>query len=217
MTHDDQNNTSRSTLVTCSDAGPPDATAGAFAAAFEAASRKFGTWHDQFQKAAHKAAARDTLLAYLYYMGIANEEQEDAIRKRYPRATLDWNQLENRARVHGIAFSVTAQAHHRAAVLDYLDNPGAATLIAHKHLTWFAPIRTRDLQRNADNWRRYQELCIPLRERDIAHDRAVRGRLTSLWQLPSLQGARAVAGRPRPQQSRSGRTRSRVLGHRSEP
>ena len=126
MTHDDQNTPSTSTLSTGPEASAPDATGGAFAAALTAGLGKFGAWGNQFQKAADEAAARDTLLAYLRYMALANEEQEDAIRNRYPRATLDWNQLEKRARAHGIAFSVTAQAHHRAAVLDYLDNPGAA-------------------------------------------------------------------------------------------
>ena len=199
MTHDDKNSTPSSTVKASVDASPPDATVNAFAAALMAGIGKLGTWRDRFQKAADEAAVRDSLLAYLRYRALANEEQEDAIRKRYPRAVLDWNQLEKRARAHGIAFSVTAQAHHRAAVLDYLDNPGASTLIAHKHLTWFAPIRTRDVERNADNWRRYQELCAPLRCRDIAHDRAVRGELTGMRHLPSLQAARSVAARPRPQ------------------
>ena len=106
--------------------------------------------------------------------------------------------MEKRARAHGIAFSVTAQAHHRAAVLDYLDNPGAPTLIAHKHLTWFAPIQTRDLERNADNWRRYQAMCTPLRNRDITHDRAVRRDLTGLRDLSPAQDARRVLARPQP-------------------
>ena len=132
-------------------------------------------------------------------MAFANEEEEAAIRNRYPRAALDWNLLEKRARVHGIVFSVTAQAHHRSAVLDYLDNPGAPTVIAHKHLTWFAPIRTSDLERNAERWHRYRELCTPLRNRDIAHDRAVRGELTGLRHLSPAQAARTVAAQSRPQ------------------
>jgi hypothetical protein len=197
MTHDDDKNPSQ-TVDTGTGANAPDATAGSFAAAITAALRKFGASRNRFKAAADEAANRESLLAYLRYFALANEEQEDAIRQRYPRAMLDWNQLEKRARAHGIAFSVTAQAHHRAAVLDYLDNPGASTLIAHKHLTWFAPIRTSDLERNADNWRRYQAMCTPLRRRDIAHDRTVRGELTGLRHLPSLQAARAVAARPRP-------------------
>jgi hypothetical protein len=198
MTHDDHNVTPDGKVDTGTAANPPDATAGAFAAAITAGFRPFGAIRNWFQTAANEAAERDSLLAYLRYMALANEEQEDSIRKRYPRAELNWNQLEKRARAHGIAFSVTAQTHHRAAVLDYLDNPGVATVITHKHLTWFAPIRTRDLERNADNWRRYQAMCVPLRHRDIAHDRAVRGELTGLRHLPSLQAARAVAAQPRP-------------------
>ncbi len=198
MTHDDDKNPNRNV-----DAGtgtsPPDATAGAFAAAITAGLRKFGASRNRFKEAADEAANREGLLAYLRYLALVNEEQKDAIRRRYPRAMLDWNQLEKRARAHGIAFSVTAQAHHRAAVLDYLDNPGASALIAHKHLTWCAPIRTSDLERNADNWRRYQEMCTPLRNRDIAHDRAVRGELTALRHLPSRQAAYTVAAQPRPQ------------------
>ena len=199
MTHDDKNTTPSSTVKASTDNSSPDATVNAFAAALMAGIGKLGTWRDRFQKAADEAAVRDSLLAYLRYRALANEEQEDAIRKRYPRAVLDWNQLEKRARAHGVVFSVTAQAHHRAAVLDYLDNPGASTLIAHKHLTWLAPIRTRDLERNAESWCRYQEICAPLRNRDIAHDRAVRGELTGMRHLPSLQAARSVAARPRPQ------------------
>jgi hypothetical protein len=199
MTHDDHNATPDSKVDTGATANPPDTTAGAFAAAITAGFRPFGAIRNWFQTAANEAAERDSLLAYLRYMALANEQQDDAIRSLYPRATLDWNQLEKRARAHGITFSVTAQAHHRAAVLDYLDNPSASTLIAHKHLTWFAPIRTGDLQRNADNWRRYQELCAPLRNRDIAHDHAVRSDLTELRHLPSLQAARKIAAQPRPQ------------------
>ena len=199
MTHDDKNTTPSSTVKASTDNSSPDATVNAFAVALMAGIGKLGTWRDRFQKAADEAAVRDSLLAYLRYRALANEEQEDAIRKRYPRAVLDWNQLEKRARAHGVVFSVTAQAHHRAAVLDYLDNPGASTLIAHKHLTWFAPIRTHDVERNADNWRRYQDMCTPLRNRDVAHDRAVRGELTGMRHLPSLQAARSVAARPRPQ------------------
>jgi hypothetical protein len=199
MTEDDQTNASTNTGVASADAGPPNATAGAFAAALMAGLRKFGALRNQFKEAADEAASRDTLLAYLRYWALANDEQEAAIRNLYPRAELDWNKLEKRARAHSIAFSVTAHAHHRAAVLDYLDNPGASTLIAHKHLTWFAPIQTNDLQRNADNWRRYQEMCTPLRNRDIAHDRAVRSDLTELRHLPSRQAAYTVAARPRPQ------------------
>ena len=198
MTHDDHNRPSTK-LSTGPDSRAPDVTGGAFAAALTAGRSTFAAWRNWFKQAADEAAHRDSLRAYLRYMALANEEQEDAIRNRYSRATLDWNQLEKRARAHGIAFSVTAQAHHRAAVLDYLDNPGAPTLIAHKHLTWFAPIRTSDMRQNADNWRKYQELCVPLRHRDIAHDRAVRGELTGLRHLPSQQAAQTVAARARPQ------------------
>lgn len=199
MTHDDQHTPSTGKLSAGPEGSAPDVTGGAFAAALTAGLGTFGAWGNWFKQAADEAAHRDSLRAYLRYMALANQEQEDAIRNRYSRATLDWNQLEKRARAHGIAFSVTAQAHHRAAVLDYLDNPGAATLIAHKHLTWFAPIRTNDMRDYAENWRKYQELCVPLRQRDIAHDRAVRGELMTLRPLPSRQAAQTVAARARPQ------------------
>ena len=199
MTHDDQSTTSTDTLSTNLDSHAADAIAGAFVAALRAGLGTSGPIRSWFQTAANEAAERDSLLAYLRYMALANEEQEDAIRNRYSRATLDWNQLEKRARAHGIAFSVTAQAHHRAAVLDYLDNPGAPTLISHKHLTWFAPIRTSDMRQNAENWNRYQELCVPLRHRDIAHDRAVRGELMGVRRPPARQAAATVAARARAQ------------------
>ena len=94
-------------------------------------------------------------------------------------AMLDWNALEARARYHGITFSVTAQAHHRAAVLDYLDNPDAPTLISGKHLSWLAPINVyaTDPTRHAKNWDRYFAMCQPMQNRDFDHDHAVRARL----------------------------------------
>lgn len=199
MTDDDRSKTPLNQSSTEAGDAPPDATGRGFFAAIIDWLGKSGSQPTRFQKAARDVAERDSLLAYLKYFALANEEQEAAIRQRYPRAMLDWNLLEKRAKAHGIKFSPTAQAHHRAAVLDYLDNPGAPTLIAHKHLTWFAPIRTLDLERNAESWRRYQELCTPLRNRDIAHDHAVRRELPGLLHLPSRQTARTVASRPRPQ------------------
>ncbi len=148
MTHDDQNNTTSFTLDTGADTDRPDATGAAFAAAITAGLRKVGGWRDRFRRRPPTRRRSGTPCSPTSATWrLPTKEQEDAIRNRYPRAALDWNRLQKRARAHGIAFSVTAQAHHRAAVLDYLDNPGAPTVIAHKHLTWFAPIRTSDLQR----------------------------------------------------------------------
>jgi hypothetical protein len=199
MPHDDQNTALNRAVDTGTGNKTTDATATAFAAALKAGFATSAAMRAWFQQAATEAAERDSLLAYLLYLALVNDEQEEAISRRYPRAVLDWNQLEKRARAHGIVFSVTAQAHHRAAVLDYLDHPNAATLIAHKHLTWFAPIRTQDLKQNAENWRRYQQLCTPLRNRDVSHDRAVRSALTGLRHIPSEHAARTVAARPRAQ------------------
>lgn len=177
----------------------PDATGRAFFAAIIDWFRRSGSQIRHFQLAARHVAERNNLLTYLQYFALANEEQESAIRQRYPHAILDWNLLEKRARAHGIRFSPTAQAHHRAAILDYLDNPDAPTLIAHKHLTWLAPVGSPDPKRSAEYWRRYQDLCAPLANRDIAHDRAVRQELSASSHLPSLQATRTVAARPRPQ------------------
>lgn len=140
MAHDDQNIPSTGKLSTGADNSAADATGGAFAAALKIGLGTSRTWRDWFKRAADEAANRDSLLAYLRNMAIANEEQEDAIRNRYSRATLDWNQLEKRARAHGIAFSVTAQAHHRAAVLDALEDPFAPILHNHRHLTFVQPV-----------------------------------------------------------------------------
>ena len=96
MTHDDHDAPPSSTVNASANTSSPDATVNAFAAAITAGLHTFGAWRDRFQKAADEAAVRDSLLAYLRYRALANEEQEDAIRKRYPRAVLDWNQLETR-------------------------------------------------------------------------------------------------------------------------
>jgi hypothetical protein len=70
------------------------------------------------------------------------EEQaaEAALQKLYPKAVLQWNQMEQRARKHGIKFSPLAQAQHRAAILDFLDNPDALTHLTPMHATWFFAI-----------------------------------------------------------------------------
>lgn len=72
----------------------------------------------------------------------AREEQaaEAALQQRYPNAILKWNEMERRARRHGIKFPPAAQAHHRAAILEFLDNPDAPTYLTPMHATWFYAI-----------------------------------------------------------------------------
>ncbi len=69
-----------------------------------------------------------------------DEEQahETAIQEKYRGAVAQWNELEARAKAHGIRFSSTAQAHHRAAILDYLDHPEAPTHVTHCMTTWLS-------------------------------------------------------------------------------
>lgn len=72
----------------------------------------------------------------------AREERaaEAALQQRYPNAILKWNEMKRRAQQHGIKFLPAAQAHHRAAILEFLDNPDAATYLTPMHATWFCAI-----------------------------------------------------------------------------
>lgn len=65
------------------------------------------------------------------------EAAELAIRAKYANAVLQWNDLERRAAAHGVWFSPTAEAHHRSAILDYVDDPRQPTHLTAMHATWF--------------------------------------------------------------------------------
>jgi hypothetical protein len=68
------------------------------------------------------------------------EQKESLILAKYPDALLHRKSLEERAAAHGVRFSSSARAHHRAAILDHLDNPDAPTPVNYVHLTWSHPI-----------------------------------------------------------------------------
>ena len=69
-----------------------------------------------------------------------DEERERELRRRYPDAIFRTREFEERARQHGIKFCPLAQPHHRAAILEFLDNPGAPKLLSSMHATWFQAI-----------------------------------------------------------------------------
>jgi len=66
-----------------------------------------------------------------------DQAHEEALRQRYPDAIFHQDEFDARATQHRIRFSPFARPHHRAAVLDYLDNPAAPTHLTAMHATWF--------------------------------------------------------------------------------
>ena len=116
-------------------AGPraADGAGAAFGAAIRGGLRLFGSWRSWFRGAAEEIVIdREDI--------DINDACDAALRKRYAHAAVQWNRLAARARRHGVVFSLTAEALHRAAVLDMLDDPDASSLLAHNHLTWVQPI-----------------------------------------------------------------------------
>lgn len=188
-----------------------DFSGAAFAAAIAEAFGRFRFPFGRLSSADEDVAgSHDDLEAYMRAFALANAAQEAAIRARYAQAELDWPALEARAAAHGIAFSSTAEAHHRAAILDYLDHPGAPTLISHKHMSWCHPIPTTDPDRSLTNWTRHLALCRPLADRDIAYHHAVRAELAGLRHLPPREAAMTAAALPRPQPRRLGQPAKRA-------
>jgi len=69
-----------------------------------------------------------------------HQQQYDAdaeIRRRYGSAFLNHNELERRAKAHRVDISRCAEDCHKAAILDYLDNPTIQTPLTSMHMTWF--------------------------------------------------------------------------------
>jgi hypothetical protein len=62
---------------------------------------------------------------------------EDAILKRYAGAIWKADEMERRAKAHGVVFAPAMRAEYRAAILDFLDNPDAPTPLTGMHMTWF--------------------------------------------------------------------------------
>lgn len=64
------------------------------------------------------------------------QTHEEALRRRY-NANFHQAEIDVRAARHRIKFSLTALPHHRAAVLDFLDDPTAPTHLTPMHASWF--------------------------------------------------------------------------------
>jgi hypothetical protein len=62
---------------------------------------------------------------------------KDAILKRYVGAIWRADELERRAKAHGVVFAPAMRAEYRAAILDFLDNPDGPTPLTGMHMTWF--------------------------------------------------------------------------------
>jgi hypothetical protein len=131
MTHD--KHPTQQDPVNTSAASQPDGAAAAFIAAITDTMKSLRDW---FRGAAIETATVAEREPGPNLDHDSTDPHETAIRLRYADAALHWNQLNARALAHGVSFSLTAQAHHRAAILDALDDPHAPTLLTHKHLTW---------------------------------------------------------------------------------
>jgi hypothetical protein len=63
------------------------------------------------------------------------EARDKTLRKKYRSAIYRLPELRQRALTHAVAFTPATQAYVRAAILDYLDNPDAATDLDITHFT----------------------------------------------------------------------------------
>ena len=70
----------------------------------------------------------------------AQIKTEAELQARYASAVHQRPDLEHRAQAHGITFALIARPHHRAALLDFLDNPTALTPLNYMHMTWITAI-----------------------------------------------------------------------------
>lgn len=111
----------------------------------------------------------------------AHQASEVAIKRRYAHAYFRREELDARAKRHGVDFSFMTSHAHRAAMLDFLDNPNAPTLLNSMHMTWFRGIdangvptqsRVHPVNRAIYNWNaRDVERMRP--RGDPNHDHAV--------------------------------------------
>jgi hypothetical protein len=74
----------------------------------------------------------------------AEQREEDAaddeLQRRYPNAIFQTRELERRAAEHGVKFAPFAHPHHRAAILDFLDNPHVSLPLTPRHATWVCAV-----------------------------------------------------------------------------
>jgi hypothetical protein len=68
---------------------------------------------------------------------------EAALKEKYRNAIFNWNEIEARAKKHAVYFSPSCEGHHRAAILDFLDNPQMPTRLNSMHMTWFYGANTK--------------------------------------------------------------------------
>ncbi len=77
--------------------------------------------------------------AFWEYVADRSEAEKAVEREllcRYPDASSNARLLDARAQGHGVVFSDAALPHHRAAILDHLDNPETPTILTPSQLTW---------------------------------------------------------------------------------
>ena len=65
-------------------------------------------------------------------------DNERALDEEYSdRMRYNWTLIDERTKAHGVSFSVHATRVERAAILDFLDNPSAPTLLRDRHTFLF--------------------------------------------------------------------------------
>ena len=90
--------------------------------------------HEIFRPTGYGSAAYKAQLAREQELLDASEA---ALRRKHGNAIFQRNDIERRAAEHGIVFSLHAEPHHRAAILDFLDDPRKPTHLHGMHATWF--------------------------------------------------------------------------------
>jgi hypothetical protein len=91
----------------------------------------------------------------------ARDEAEATIDAKYWYATFEPGKIEARAKALGVRFLSMATGAHRAAILDFIENPDAPTPLNSMHMTWFSGItpdgeftlsRTHHVNRAVYDW-----------------------------------------------------------------
>ena len=94
------------------------------------------------------------------------ERRDRALRDKYASAISQLPELARRAQEHGVAFTLGTTPYRRAAILDFLDNPKAATDLDITHFTSCYPSPTLPQEQQTRMWEHLAGLRGFLMRRD---------------------------------------------------
>src|SRR5262245_25095903 len=94
------------------------------------------------------------------------ERRDKALREKFASASTQLPELARCAEAHGVTFSLATAPYRRAAILDFLDNPNAATDLDSTHFTSCHPSPGLSQEEQARMWQRLFDLHDILMRRD---------------------------------------------------